>query len=108
MLLKIGRINACLSAKLNGAQGSFYGSERERELLALLRALEEWRHYFLGKKVILIPDHKCDTCLQQEGDFRPGSARWAHSLAELDIERFWRPRYTHVADLHSRVIGRTA
>jgi len=57
-----------------------------RELLAVICALQHFRHYFLGNKVVLRTDHHSLKWLQTYK--RPEKkilARWVESLAEFDF-----------------------
>ena len=71
-----------------------------RELLAVISALQHFRHYLLGAKVILRTDHHSlkwlKTFKRPEGIL----ARWVETLAEFDVEIEHRP-----GRLHSNVDG---
>ena len=78
VLLQEGRVIAYYSKKLNSAERNY--SATERELLAVVYALTEWRCYVLGKQVTVTTDHKCNTFLQQQVGLSPRRARWAEKL----------------------------
>jgi hypothetical protein len=101
VLMQDGKVVAYYSKKLNSAERNY--SATERELLAVVYALQEWRCYVLGKPVTVTTDHKCNTFLQQQAGLSPRRARWAERLQEFDILWVWEPGKTNVADALSRV-----
>jgi hypothetical protein len=100
VLLQEGRVIAYYSKKLNSAERNY--SATERELLAVVYALTEWRCYVMGKQVTVTTDHKCNTFLQQQAGLSPRRARWAEKLQEFNILWVWEPGKTNVADALSR------
>jgi len=66
-----------------------------RELLAVISALQHFRHYLIGNKVILRTDHyslkRLKTLKIPEGIM----ARWIETLAEFDIEIEYHPGLAH-------------
>ena len=72
---------------------SFTETERNynignRELLAVIRALEEWRHYLLGSphEVILLSDHKNLGYFKQPQKLNPRQARWNITLSQYNLK----------------------
>ena len=72
---------------------SFTETERnydigDRELLAVIRALEEWRHYLLGSphEVILLSDHKNLGYFKQPQKLNPRQARWNVTLSQYNLK----------------------
>ena len=59
-----------------------------RELLAIIRALEEWRHYIQGSThtTIILSDHKNLTYYQEAKKFTRQQARWSLYLSEFDVK----------------------
>ena len=100
VLLQDGQVVAYLSKKLNDAERNY--STTEKELLAVVTALLEWRCYLLGKPVRVITDHRCNTFLSQQTGLSPRRARWAERVSEFDIEWVWEPGKTNIADPLSR------
>ena len=100
VLMQDGKVVAYYSKKLNSAERNY--SATERELLAVVYALLEWRCYVLGKPVTITTDHKCNVFLQQQAGLSPRRARWAERLQEFDIHWVWEPGRTNVADALSR------
>ena len=60
----------------------------DRELLAIMRALKEWRHYVQGSPhpVVILSDHKNLTYFRSTQKLNRQQARWALTLSEYDIE----------------------
>ena len=89
---------AFFSRVMNAAQRGYCTTRRE--LLAVISALQHFRHYLLGNKVILRTDHHSlkwlETFKRPEGIL----ARWVETLAEFDFEIEHRP-----GRLHSNVDG---
>uniref|UniRef100_A0A0W0GCQ7 RNA-directed DNA polymerase n=1 Tax=Moniliophthora roreri TaxID=221103 RepID=A0A0W0GCQ7_MONRR len=71
---------------------SFSATERnyeiyDRELLAIYRALMEWRHYLMGGKfrIVVLPDHKNLTYFRTAQKLNRRQARWSLFLSEFDL-----------------------
>ena len=60
----------------------------DRELLAIIRALEEWRHYIQGSPhtTIVLSDHKNLTYYREAKKLNRRQARWSLYLSEFDIK----------------------
>ncbi|CAA7268818.1 unnamed protein product [Cyclocybe aegerita] len=72
---------------------SFSATERnyeiyDRELLAIIRALEEWRHYIQGSShtTTIYSDHKNLTYWRQPQNLNRRQARWHLQLSEYDLK----------------------
>jgi hypothetical protein len=72
------------SMTLNGAQRNY--STTEKELLAVVFALEKFRSYLLGTKVIVYTDHAALRYLLTKKEAKPRLIRWILLLSEFDIE----------------------
>src|SRR5882757_2211124 len=59
----------------------------DRELLAIIRALETWRHYLLGSEfpVIIHTDHKNLTYYRDARKLSPRQSRWQLLLSQYDL-----------------------
>uniref|UniRef100_A0A0W0F642 Putative reverse transcriptase-rnase h-integrase n=1 Tax=Moniliophthora roreri TaxID=221103 RepID=A0A0W0F642_MONRR len=59
----------------------------DRELLAIYRALMEWRHYLMGGKfkVVILSDHKNLTYFRTAQKLNRQQARWSLFLSEFDL-----------------------
>ena len=64
-----------------------------RELLALIRALEEWRHYIQGSghTTIVHSDHQNLTYFRAAQKLNQWQARWSLYLLELDVKLIHQP-----------------
>ncbi|KAJ9535161.1 hypothetical protein OSB04_un001760 [Centaurea solstitialis] len=72
------------SRSLDSAQCNY--STTEKELLAVVFALEKFRSYLLGTKVIVFSDHAALKYLLKKKDAKPRLIRWILLLQEFDLE----------------------
>lgn len=72
------------SRTLNDAQLNY--STTEKELLAVIFALEKFRSYLIGSKVIVFTDHAALRFLFDKKDAKPRLIRWVLLLQEFDLE----------------------
>ncbi|KAI3516249.1 hypothetical protein L1887_15160 [Cichorium endivia] len=72
------------SKVLDDAQGNY--STTEKELLAVVFALEKFRQYLLGAKVIIYTDRAAIRHLLTKKDSKPRLIRWILLLQEFDSE----------------------
>ena len=72
------------SRTLNDAQLNY--STTEKELFAVVFALEKFRSYLLGTKVIVYTDHAALKYLLSKKEAKPRLIRWVLLLQEFDIE----------------------
>ncbi|CAN6547458.1 unnamed protein product [Malus baccata var. baccata] len=72
------------SRTLNDAQLNY--STTEKELLAIVFALDKFRSYLIGTKVIVFTDHAALKYLLTKKEAKPRLIRWMLLLQELDIE----------------------
>ena len=76
----------------------------ENELLAVVFALDKFRPYILGSKVIVYIDHAALKFLLKKADSKPRLIRWMLLLQEFDIEILDRSgAHNLVADHLSRI-----
>jgi len=77
---------AYLSKTFNQAEQNY--QVYDRELLAIIHALQEWRHYIQGAphKTLVLSDHCNLTYFRKPQKFNRLQARWAIKLAEYDID----------------------
>ncbi len=84
----------------------------DQELLAVVYALQKFRHYVLGQRFTLITDHQPNTKLQDQVSVQSWSgrkARWAEFLQQYDFDLQYRPgKENQVADALSRRPALTA
>jgi hypothetical protein len=95
---------AYLSKKMLPAETRY--PVHHKELLAVVCALREWRHYVQGQNrftVIVNTDHKSLQHFQQQPKLSERQARWNEFLSEFDYELKYQPgKENVVADALSR------
>ncbi|CAM8972680.1 unnamed protein product [Rhodiola kirilowii] len=72
------------SRTLDAAQRNY--STTEKELLAVVFALEKFRSYLLGTKVIIFSDHAAIRYMMTKKESKPRLIRWILLLQEFDVE----------------------
>lgn len=91
------------SKTLNDAQRNY--STTEKELLAVVFALEKFRSYLLGTKIIVYSDHATLRYLMMKKEAKPRLIRWILLLSEFDLEiKDKRGIENRVADHLSRLV----
>lgn len=92
---------AYFSQKLHGAQTRY--ATHIKELYAIVKALECWRHYLEGIQFDIYTDHYSIQYLNTQPELNKLQARWVEKLAEFDFELHYKPGRTNVvADALSR------
>ena len=56
------------------------------DLAAIVHALKMWRHYLLGRRIVLMTDHSGLRYLIDQPKFNVRQARWMDLLSEFDFE----------------------
>nr|KYP72302.1 Retrovirus-related Pol polyprotein from transposon 17.6 [Cajanus cajan] len=72
------------SKVLNGAQLNY--ATTEKELLAIVYALEKFRAYLIGSKVIVYTDHAAIKYLLTKVESKPQLIRWVLLLQEFNLK----------------------
>jgi transposase InsO family protein len=75
---------AYMSRKLNAAEQNY--PPHERELLAVVDALREWRCYLMGRKFLVKTDHRPLQYLQTQQTLSRRQARWVIFLQNYDFD----------------------
>ena len=71
------------SKVLNDAQTNY--ATTEKELLAIVFALEKFRSYLVGSKIVIYTDHVAIKYLLRKVDSKPRLIRWILLLQEFDL-----------------------
>jgi hypothetical protein len=77
-LLQEKRPIAFFSEKLNGARLNY--SIYDKELYALIRALEVWQHYLLPKEFVIHTDHESLRYLKGQSKLNRRHAKWVEFM----------------------------
>nr|KYP38161.1 Retrotransposable element Tf2 [Cajanus cajan] len=78
----------------------------EKELLAIVYALEKFRSYLVGSKITVYTDHAAIKYLLTKADSKPRLIRWILKLQEFDLEiKDKKGCENHVADHLSRLVN---
>ena len=72
------------SRTLDVAQANY--TTTEKELLAIVFALEKFRSYLLGTRIIVYTDHAALKYLLKKADSKPRLIRWMLWFQEFDLE----------------------
>jgi hypothetical protein len=75
---------AYASKTLTGAQLNYAATEKE--LLAVVFAIDKFRSYLVGAKVIIYTDHAALKYLLTKKDAKPHLIRWILLIQEFDLE----------------------
>ena len=75
---------AYMSHRMSPAEMNY--PTHEQELLAVMLALTEWRHYLLGHRFTIVTDHHSLTYLNTQPNLSRRQARWVERLAEYDFD----------------------
>ncbi len=72
------------SRTLDSAQMNY--ATTEKELLAVVFAVDKFRHYLIGSKIIIYTDHSAIKYLLSKKDAKPRLLRWILLLQEFDLQ----------------------
>lgn len=106
---------AYFSEKLKAAQLNY--STYDKELLALVRALEVWQHYLLPKEFVIHTDHESLKWLNGQGKLNKRHARWVEFIESFPYVIKYKQgkdnivadalsrRYTLITQMHATILG---
>ena len=100
VLVQAGRPIAFEGNRMTEAEQK-YGTG-EKELLAVVHALELWRCYLDGVEFTVVTDHSPDTFFHTQAFLSPRQARWAERLSRISFQWEYRAGRNNVADPLSR------
>nr|KYP44871.1 Retrovirus-related Pol polyprotein from transposon 17.6 [Cajanus cajan] len=81
---KLPRVIYYASRTLDTAQANY--TTTEKELLAIFFALDKFRSYLLGSRVVVFTDHATLKYLLKKADSKPRLIRWMLWLQEFDLD----------------------
>jgi len=93
------------SRTLDVAQANY--TTTEKELLAVVFALEKFRSYMLGSPIVLFSDHAALKYLLKKAESKPRLIRWMLWLQEFDLEIHDRSRAQNLVANHLSRIERS-
>ena len=96
VLMQEGKVICYESQKLNEHKVNYV--THDLELAAIVHALKMWRHYLLGRKLILMMDHCGLRYLFDQPKLNARQARWMALLSEFDFE------IKHIKGKENRVV----
>ena len=101
VLKQEGRPVAYFSEKLSGAVLNY--PTYDKELYAVIRALETWQHYLLPKEFVIHTDHESLKYLHGQGKLNKRHAKWSSFLETFPyVIRYKQGKENIVADALSR------
>ena len=101
VLMQEGKPIAYFSEKLSGAALDY--PTYDKEMYALVRALETWQHYLLPKEFVIHTDHESLKHLKGQNKLNKRHARWSEFLESFPyVIRYKQGKENIVADVLSR------
>ena len=92
---------AFISHKMIPAEQRY--ATHEQELLAIVSALRQWRHFLYGRRFTIITDHHSLTHFQKQQNLSLRQARWSEFLQNYEFDIVYKPGSSNVvADALSR------
>ena len=84
VLMQEGHPIAFESRKLNKRES--LKSTYDKEMLAIIHALAKWRHYLLGRKILIRTNHNSLQYLLQQKTLSIEQQKWIEKIATFDME----------------------
>ncbi|KAH9680152.1 Endonuclease [Citrus sinensis] len=101
VLMQEGRPIAYFSEKLSGAALNY--PTYDKEMYALVRALETWQHYLLPKEFVIHTDHESLKHLKGQGKLHKRHAKWVEFIEPFPyVIKYKQGKENVVADALSR------
>ncbi|KAA3477934.1 Retrovirus-related Pol polyprotein from transposon 17.6 [Gossypium australe] len=101
VLMQDGRLIAYFSEKLNGATLNY--PTYDKEMYALIRALETWQHYLWPKEFVIHTDHEALKHLKGKTKLNKRHAKWVEFLESFPyVIKYKQGKENVVADALSR------
>ena len=102
VLTQNGHPVAYESAKLNSHQLNY--SVHDKEMCAIMHALERWRPFLLGRHFKVYTDHRSLVHFKTQSNLNQRQLRWQEKAADYDMEILYKPgKENVVADALSRI-----
>ena len=90
------------STKLNSHQLNY--SVHDKEMCAIMHALERWRPFLLGRHFKIYTDHRSLVHFKTQSNLNQRQLRWQEKAADYDMEILYKPgKENVVADALSRI-----
>ena len=100
-MLQKEHLIAYFSEKLKGANLNY--STYDKEMYALIRALQTWQHYLLPKEFVIHSDHESLKHLKGQGELNKRHAKWVEYLEQFPyVIKHKQDKDNVVADTFSR------
>jgi hypothetical protein len=102
VLTQNGHPVAFESKKLDKHQVNY--SVHDKEMCAIMHALDRWRAFLLGKPFKVYTDHRSLVYFKTQANLNARQLRWQEKAADYDMEILYKPgKENHVADALSRI-----
>ncbi|KAH9801845.1 hypothetical protein KPL71_001176 [Citrus sinensis] len=107
VLMQEGRPIAYFSEKLSGAALNY--PTYDKEMYALVRALETWQHYLLPKEFVIHTDHESLKHLKGQGKLHKRHAKWVEFIEPFPyVIKYKQGKENVVADALARRFSKMA
>src|SRR5204862_3874394 len=102
VLVQNGHPVAYESTKLNSHQLNY--SVHDKEMCAIMHALDKWRPFLLGRNFKVYTDHRSLVYFKTQSNLNQRQLRWQEKAADYDMEILYKPgKENVVADALSRI-----